>query len=130
MSNSLISLAYELVSKSKHPVPFKEIWDKITASAGLTDEEKASRVSLFYTNLIIDGRFVNLGDNTWDLRERHEYEKVHIDMTDVYSDMDEETDDDFEELEELNNENADNSIISEPEESFDDNADDNDKKVY
>ena len=33
---------------------------------------------------MIDGRFVTWGENTWDLRSRHKYEKVHIDMGDVY----------------------------------------------
>ena len=39
----------------------------------------------------MDGRFVNLGDNQWDLRTNQTYDKVHIDMNDVYSDIEEET---------------------------------------
>ena len=37
----------------------------------------------------LSGTFVVLGENTWDLRVRHTYDKVHIDVNDVYSDVDE-----------------------------------------
>ena len=56
-------------------------------------------MSSFYTNLLLDGRFVTLGENQWDLRSRHTFDKVHIDMKDVYSDVETE-DDDTEENEE------------------------------
>ena len=49
---------------------------------------------------MLDGRFVTLGENQWDLRSSHTFDKVHIDMKDVYSDVEAEEDDDEEELEE------------------------------
>ncbi len=101
MAESLISIAYRVVTASKHPLPFMEVWNKTAEEAGLNEEQKAEQVSYFYTNLILDGRFVNLGDNTWDLRERHSYDKVHIDITDVYSDMESEVTDDEEETREI-----------------------------
>ena len=42
---------------------------------------------------------LTLGENKWDLRSRHTFDKVHIDMKDVYSDMDT-SDSDSEEVEE------------------------------
>ena len=65
----------------------------------LTEEEKASHIGALYTDLTLDGRFVTLTDNTWDLRSRHTYDKVHIDVNDVYSAI-EEADDDKEEQDE------------------------------
>ena len=44
----------------------------------------------------MDGRFVTLGENKWDLRSRHTFDKTHIDMKDVYSEV-EISDDDVEE---------------------------------
>ena len=46
----------------------------------------------------MDGRFVTLGENKWDLRSRHTFDKTHIDMKDVYSEV-EISDDDNEENE-------------------------------
>jgi hypothetical protein len=54
------------------------------------EEDSNEYISNFYTNLTLDERFVLLEDNTWDLRERQSFDKVHIDMNDVYSEIDEE----------------------------------------
>ena len=49
--------------------------------------------------MMLDGRFVTLGENEWDLRSRHTFDKVHIDMKDVYNEDDIPSDDLEEELE-------------------------------
>ena len=87
MPKSLITHAYDYVVMQKEPSTFAKIWEYVTAEAGLTPEEAASKVSRFYTNLVLDGRFITLGDNVWDLRSRHTFETGHIDMGDVYSDV-------------------------------------------
>lgn len=99
MPRSLLDLAYDYVSQSKGQVSFKDLWAYVVEKAGLDEETAARRVSSFYTNLMLDGRFVTLGENQWDLRSRHTFDKVHIDMKDVYSDV-ETSDDDEEEDEE------------------------------
>ena len=100
MPKSLLDLAYDYVSKSKEQVSFKDLWAYVLEKAGLDEETAARRVSSFYTNLMLDGRFVTLGENQWDLRSRHTFDKVHIDMKDVYSDVETDDDDDEEEDEE------------------------------
>lgn len=96
MPKSLINYAFDFISQQKEPTPFNKLWENVTLEAGLTAEEAASKVSRFYTNLLLDGRFITLGDNVWDLRTRHTFDKGHIDMRDVYSDV-ETTDIDTEE---------------------------------
>ena len=100
MQKSLIELAYEFVVKSNEPVNFNKIWDHVKKEAGLSEEEASKKAGQFFTNLMIDGRFVTLGENEWDLRSRHKFDKVHIDMKDVYSDVDTADDDSEEEAEE------------------------------
>ena len=87
MPKSLIEIAYECVKSSQEPLAFNDIWKYVKENAGLSDDKADEKVSRFYTNLLLDGRFVMLGDNMWDLRVRHLYDKVHIDMNDVYSDV-------------------------------------------
>lgn len=99
MSKSLIEHAYELIAKNNGPVNFKEIWAYVKEQSGMSDEEAAKKAGQFFTNMMLDGRFVTLGENEWDLRERHTFDKVHIDMRDVYSDV-QTSDDDREEEEE------------------------------
>lgn len=99
MSKSLIEHAYEFVSKHKESVNFKEIWEYVKKEAGLSEEQANAKVGQFFTNMMLDGRFITLGENEWDLRERHVFDKVHIDMRDVYSDV-QTSDDDVEEKDE------------------------------
>ena len=99
MAKSLLDHAFDYVSGQNQPSKFQDIWAYCVKEAGLTPEEAAQKVSRFYTNLMLDGRFVTLGENQWDLRVRHKYESVHIDMSEVYSDV-ETYDEDSEEEEE------------------------------
>ena len=100
MSKSLLDLAYDYVSEQKQQSKFQDIWAYCVKEAGLSEEEANAKVSRFYTNLMLDGRFVTLGENEWDLRIRHKFEKVHIDMSEVYSDVETSYDDSEEEEEE------------------------------
>ena len=99
MAKSLLDHAFDYVSGQNQPSKFQDIWAYCVKEAGLSAEEGAQKVSRFYTNLMLDGRFVTLGENQWDLRVRHKYESVHIDMSEVYSDV-ETYDEDSEEEEE------------------------------
>lgn len=117
MSKSLIEIAYELVASQDFPVKFSKIWEHVKEVAELSEERANKIAGQFFTNLMLDGRFVNLGENEWDLRERHTFDKVHIDMKDVYSDV-QTSDDDNEEEEE---EKEYNKVFEE--EKFDDSED-------
>lgn len=95
---SFVDTAYKIVEQEGKEASFASLWTAVCAELGLTEEEKRAKVAYFYTQLTLDGRFVTLGENVWDLRERHEFEKVHIDMNDVYADdVEEETSNDEDE---------------------------------
>ena len=130
---SLIELAYDFVSASKNPISFEALWKQIVKEKELSEADAATKVGQFYTNLLLDGRFVNLGNNVWDLRSRHTFDKVHIDMRDVYSEV-ETTDSDEEEATEEKDYNEafdektfsrDDEIESEPDEDEDEKPSDN-----
>ena len=80
---SMLDIAYEIISNAKAGVGFNELFDNVTAIKGKTEEEKASLIGRFYSDLLLDGRFLVLDDNVWDLRERYTFEKSHTEM-DVY----------------------------------------------
>jgi DNA-directed RNA polymerase subunit delta len=99
---SMVDFAYEVISQAKQlPVGFHELWEMVCQKAGLNKEETRGRISHFYTNLSLDGRFVALPDNYWDLRANHTFDKVHIDMNDVYTDVETTEEIDEEEIEYL-----------------------------
>lgn len=95
----MLDIAYDYVVEQKNQVSFSDIWKHIVKTLELSDSEAETKVARFYTNLMLDGRFVDLGDNVWDLRAKHTFDKVHIDMNDVYSEVEEEEEEDEEEEE-------------------------------
>ncbi|MEI3536377.1 MAG: DNA-directed RNA polymerase subunit delta [Bacilli bacterium] len=93
MEKSNLDVAFELVSRKKNPVVFSKLWEEVSQIQGLSEEEAKKKASKFYTALSLDGRFITLGDNTWDLKSRYTFDKVHIDMNEVYTDDSDEVED-------------------------------------
>ena len=111
MEMSNLDVAFELVSNKRKPVEFAKLWEEVCQIQGYSEEETKGKVGRFYTALSLDGRFITLGGNTWDLRSRYAFDKVHIDMNEVYSDdideeLDEELDEDEFDDEELDEEDS------------------------
>ena len=130
MAKSLLDYAYDYVSGQSQQSKFEDIWAYCVEQSGLSKEEADNKVSRFYTNLMLDGRFVTLGENEWDLRVRHKFEKVHIDMSEVYADVETYDEDSEEEEEEAEynsdfeeDKNKDDDLGSESEESEEEKED-------
>ena len=91
---SLLDYGFDVLNASKDPLKFVDLFNAAVKLSGieLAENEIKTKMSKFYTSLSLDGRFVTLTDNFWDLRCRHVFEQVHLDMIDAYSDEDEEID--------------------------------------
>lgn len=97
---SMLDEAFDIVTENGTPIVFIELVNRVAANLEMTESEKLARLGSFYTDLSLDGRFVALTDNTWDLRIRHTYDKVHINVNEVYSDEADDAENiDLEELE-------------------------------
>ena len=81
---SMIELAYKILSESNEPVAFKDLWDKIKTELEIGPDEEASRIGHFYTDLSLDGRFIQDGDYTWNLRSRTKFDQTRIDTSVFY----------------------------------------------
>jgi len=92
MEKSSMDIAYELLKNNKGGVDFASIWEEVARQKDYSAEEKDEKISNFYTDILLDGRFITHGENIWDLREDNPFDKVHIDMNAVYASDD---DDDF-----------------------------------
>ena len=98
MEKSLLDYGFDVLSASKDPIKFIDLFKKAVELSGLelTEAELKVKMSKFYTQLSLDGRFITLTDNYWDLRSRHVFEQVHLDMIDAYSDEEDEVDEEEE----------------------------------
>ena len=97
---SMLDSALHILEAEGKEMKFADLWAKVKEDLEISPEEENQRIGRFYTDLSMSGRFVVLGENVWDLRTRHTYDKVHIDVNDVYSDVDERDNDSVEEAEE------------------------------
>ncbi len=89
-NESMVDVAYSILKNGPLSMKFKDLYDEVLKLKEMSEEDGRKVISQFYTNLTLDGRFVDLKDNEWGLRERETYDKVHIDMNAVYSELDEE----------------------------------------
>ena len=117
---SKTDIAYRLMLKIKKERYFYDLWEdvknelaKVVAPEELENIDED--ISFFYTNLTLDGRFVNVGENKWNLRERVTFDKVHIDMNDIYVE-------DEEDISEDNEDSKDEYIADDYEDSYDDST--------
>ena len=124
VDKSMSDCAYTFLQKKKKAKSFYEIWDSVVEELNLDLENQPDDIiSYFYTNLTLDSRFVNVGDNKWDLRERLPFEKVHIDMNDIYNDDEE----GYEELTSSDYEDEENA--DEDYDDYDSEKDDEDEDI-
>lgn len=122
---SMLDITYDYLREKSTPTPLQDIWNHVCEVLGYDEETSKRNIAKFYTNLTLDGRFVTLGENTWDLRTNHTFDKVHIDMNDVYHDVESESELDEEEIEEeqlayqegILSEGGDSIVVDEQEES-------------
>ncbi len=118
---SMIEVAYEVLKErdslpvTERAIAFKELYAKVNGILEMTEEEISDKIGIFYSDLTFDGRFVELAkNNLWDLRSNHTYSATHIDIKDVYSDI-ETKDDDQEEEEADKKEQAEANLAEEEE---------------
>ena len=89
---SMLESAYRALVAEGKEMSFAALWAAIKADLDISEEEERQRISYFYTDLSLSGRFIVLSDNTWDLSERHvlaDKENTHFDVAEAYSDINE-----------------------------------------
>ena len=126
---SLPETAFEVLTAANDTLSFAELYGKVAEIAEMSEEEKAARIGQFYTEISLDGRFVGLTDNTWDLRSRHTYDKVHIDVNDVYTEVDEGERDEEDAKEDAEYDAAVNGQVASGEDDIVPEEDDDDSKI-
>lgn len=115
VKQSNVDIAFDIISANSTPTTFADLWKKLSEINQYSEQEAARKIGSFYTSLLLDGRFVNLGDNTWDLRSRYKFDKVTLDVNECYSDDEEQVELDPEENEDEEKSSEDNNEDSDEE---------------
>ncbi|WP_144614910.1 DNA-directed RNA polymerase subunit delta [Bacillus cereus] len=73
---SMIEVVHSVLGDKKQATTFNELVQEIAQVLGLSQEQVNAKLAQFYTDLNIDGRFINLGENRWGLRSWYPYEQI------------------------------------------------------
>ncbi|MCR5491633.1 MAG: DNA-directed RNA polymerase subunit delta [Bacilli bacterium] len=92
---SMIQAACRILEENGKEMSFADLWSAVRHDLDIDDVEANARIGFFYTDLSMNGLVVALTDNVWDLRKRHTYDKVHIDVKDVYTEVEQSSGDEF-----------------------------------
>lgn len=65
---SMIGLANVILADEKKEMNFIDLFHKVAALKQFSDSQKDDLLSIFYTDLNVDGRFTTLGSNVWGLK--------------------------------------------------------------
>lgn len=132
MNNSLITIAYNLVSESEKGLEINDLLNKTLEKANV--EKTAEVLSNLYIEICTSSKFIYLSDEDgcrWDLKIRHSLEDYDKDGYKFVQTADDEKIDDFtaveehEETEEENEETTDETLDEENNESYDEQDDEN-----
>ncbi|WP_017153578.1 DNA-directed RNA polymerase subunit delta [Bacillus bingmayongensis] len=73
---SMIEVVHSVLEDKRQATSFQDLVQEIAQVLGLSQEQVAAKIAQFYTDLNIDGRFINLGENRWGLRSWYPYEQI------------------------------------------------------
>ena len=99
MKKSMIEVAYQVLTNNNGSMPFVDLWKDVSQEMGFNQTQFEDNIAQFYTDLSLDGRFLNMSQNTWDLRSRHTYSESVMDTDSIAIDEDDEDEEDSELIE-------------------------------
>lgn len=73
---SFIDMAYTLLNEKADTMNLYDIIDEFKELGHYEDQEVEDRIVQFYTDLNTDGRFLNVGENVWGLRDWYSVDDI------------------------------------------------------
>lgn len=108
---ALVDIAYDILSKKRKPMPFKNLWDDVVKVAELDETSAKSKLGQLYGDMSLDPRFIQQAENKWDLKKHYKFEDTYRELQDSDDEGDEEEEKEF-----LNEEEDEENINREEEE--------------
>ena len=125
---SFIDMAYTLLNDKQTTMNLYDIIDEFKSLGNYEYDEIENRIVQFYTDLNTDGRFLNVGENQWGLRDWYSVDDIEekiaptIQKFDILDDEDEEDknlkllgEDDIDDDDDIPAETDDQETLNDPE---------------
>lgn len=130
---SFIDMAYTMLNQKGETMNLYDIIDEFKELGHYENDEIENRIVQFYTDLNTDGRFLNVGENEWGLRDWYSVDDIEEKIAPTIQKFDI-LDDDDEDEKQVDDEMNENDIVidededglEEDEEVFEDETDMND----
>ncbi len=92
MRMNITDIAYEQLLDANTSMPFPALFAAVAQKASIPEAQMRKKKSSLYSELSLDGRFVSLPGNVWDLKNRYSYAETHQNIEDVEDDEEENAD--------------------------------------
>lgn len=83
---SMVEVAHAILEEKHDVMDFNTLLSEIQDFLELSEEELTQRMSIFYTELNIDGSFISLGENRWGLRSWYPIDSVDEEVVSALED--------------------------------------------
>jgi DNA-directed RNA polymerase subunit delta len=91
-TKTVMDVAYDVIKKKKNGIAFADLWKNVRQTMGYDDAQAARKISQFYTDLTLDGRFAALKNNKWYLKDYRKFSEVYVDTSSLVDDDSDEED--------------------------------------
>ncbi|SER63655.1 DNA-directed RNA polymerase subunit delta [Salisediminibacterium halotolerans] len=78
---AMLDIAHETLREQGSTLNYHDLLKKVAEVKGLTEEQTTKRIAHLYTEMSLDGRFVNLGNSNWGLRTWYPIDQTEEDMS-------------------------------------------------
>lgn len=140
----MIEVVHSVLEDKRQATSFNDLVQEIAQVLGLSQEQVAAKIAQFYTDLNIDGRFINLGENRWGIRSWYPYEQIDeeilpqpkpkkkrkVEEEEDFDEYIEEDEDDFDSEDDSDDDVEDLDEVLEEDDDLDDLDDDDDEEEF
>lgn len=81
---SMIEVAHAILEESGEVMSFNDLLVAVQDYLELSDDQLERRMSVFYTEINIDGSFISLGDNRWGLRSWYAIDSIDEELVSAF----------------------------------------------
>lgn len=88
----MVEAAVVVLETANKELAFNELFDKVVKELQLDKKTATSKIAKLYSDITLDGRFISLPDNKWDLKKHHKLDDIKKVINDTIIDDEDELD--------------------------------------
>ncbi|MBB5174106.1 DNA-directed RNA polymerase subunit delta [Texcoconibacillus texcoconensis] len=78
---SMLEIALKFLNEENAPLEYNDLLKRVVEVKGFSEQEASERIAQLYTEMTLDGRFLNLGDTQWGLRKWYPFDQSEEELS-------------------------------------------------